>query len=133
MNGPLKLDPKGFLPLMPFSKPSGIEFPVFSSLATWEAVLRYDPVGVMQALNAAIGRALAGKQADEPAINFKHWLPPQGEQRKAHRVRLTASLYQMQESNQIWVLLKSSHVRSGGLSLVTPGDMKSAHSDECAA
>lgn len=115
MNGPLKLDPNGFIPLMPFSQPAGIGFPVFTSMDTWEGVLRYDPIAAMKALNAAIGRALVGRQADESSISFKHWIPPQAEQRKARRVRLDASLYQMQESDQIWILLKpaSAQLRRG--------------------
>lgn len=120
MNGPLRMDPKGYIPLMPFSLPLGIEFPVFTTISTWEDVLRHDPGGAMRSLNTAIGRALAGKGADQSSITFKHWIPRQGEQRKAHRVRLSASLYQMQESDQPWILLRPASARSQrGLSLAS--------------
>lgn len=120
MKAPLQLDPKGFIPLMPFSQPVGIGLPVFTSMETWEGCLRYGPIEAMKALSAAIGRALASERADYSTISFKHWVPPTGLQRKARRLRLEASLYQMQESEQPWILLKPASVRSPrGLSLAS--------------
>lgn len=112
MKAPLRLDPTGYVPLMPFAQPVGIAFPVFTSMQTWEDCLRYDPVGAMRALNDAIGRALASDRADYADISFKHWVPPQGLQRKARRVRMTATLYQMQESDSPWILLKPASALS---------------------
>lgn len=106
--------------MMPFSQPAGLAFPVFTSMELWEAVLRYDPISAMESLSAAVGRALAGQAADHSTIDFKHWVPPQGEQRKSRRVRMSASLYQMIESEQPWILLKPASVRyPRGLSLAS--------------
>lgn len=112
MKGPLQLDPKGLYPLEAFARPLGAQFPVFTSPQCWEDVVRYDPVGVLQSMFNAIAKALLNDRADRPTIEFRAWIPPQGKQRKAKRVRLQASLYQMIESNQVWIELKTSSLPS---------------------
>lgn len=120
MSGAIRLDPTGYIPLMPFSRPAGINLPVFTSYECWEEVIRHDPVGAMNALGSAIDRALIGGRADQSTITFKHWIPPQGNQRKAKRTRLSASLYQTIETEEPWILLRPNSRRSPhGLSLAS--------------
>lgn len=111
-SGPLRIDPKGLYPLEPFAAPLGAQLPVFTTPQCWEEVIRYDPFGIIRSMYDAVARALVSDRADKPSIEFRAWIPPQEGQRKAKRVRLGVTLYQMTEGNQVWIELKKLPGRS---------------------
>ncbi len=95
--GPVEVDTKGFIPMKPFC--SGLHLPVFVDPPAWEAVVRFNPYGAIEAMTKAIDAAIAGAGANKEFIDFRVWA---GDTKQKRR-RLRASIY-IQE-NKPWILI----------------------------
>src|SRR5687767_14830074 len=96
-HGPTTLSADGLIPLAPFARPMGFHLPVFTSPATWEAIVRHGPYAAISALGSAVENAVnavGSVRADRASIDFKWWVPNQDATKKAAKVRLRATLYQ---------------------------------------
>lgn len=107
--GPEVLHPDGgLIPLSPFARGMGLQLPVFAAPTAWEQVIRNSPYACLIRLAEVIDNALkqvGGTQADYAAIEFKWFMPLDGEGVKTKKVRLVAKLFFSEEVDQAWIRL----------------------------
>jgi hypothetical protein len=111
MNGPKRADPEGLYSLTPFTDQLGGAYPVYTSPQSWENCISRDPMGVCERMFRAIEGALTSARANKPTIEFKAWIPSDSG-KKSKRVRLSASLRRMTETEEVWIELKHLPDRS---------------------